>query len=184
MPDTGDLRAHVPRKGLCCSTEFSVVAGHGIATRCGWVAHDALEAHCRGLGTQCELRAARGLHRWLLQGVSAEAGRFPPRRGGFPIVSWRPLSPLATRLEHAFKAACVGCHGLSGAGRVWRRGFLGGLHTCDISVLCCRPLWRGRHGRRCEDQRPQLRVVVSVRGEEDEVLLELLLVVHALLEAA
>ena len=100
------------------------------------------------------------------------------------MASRRPGSPLATRLEQAFKAACVDCRGLSGAVRAWRRGFLDGLNTCNISVLCCRPLWRGRHGRRCEDQRPQLRVIVSVCGEEDEVLLELLLVVHALFEAA
>ena len=97
--------------------------------------------------------------------------------------SGRPSSPLATltRLEyHALKAAWVGCRGLSLLRSL--RARLRSRHRFRRLLTCCRPLWR--HGRRREDQRAQLRVIISVRGEEDEVLLELLLVVHALLQAA
>ena len=178
-----------PTRGTCvarrpwhCSTESSVCRGPGPRRRVAFrrVAHSGLGASPQSASSVPREGCIAGAAEHC-RAVSAETGAASDRIEP----SGRPSSPLATltRLEyHALKAAWVGCRGLSRAGRVWRRGLLGGLRTCDIPVTCCRPLWR--HGRRREDQRPQLRVIVGVRGEEDEVLLELLLVVHALLQAA
>ena len=68
--------------------------------------------------------------------------------------------------------------GLGRQGCTWRA-------TAALSSVPALRAWsRVGHRWRCKHQRLQLWMLVRVRGEDDQILLQLLLVVHALLEAA